>query len=109
MINASKGDVQKHSIASRGLQTIGFPSVLKDVLTSTGTPVIAYKDGGALDYVNEKTGIFFEKQTVESLKDALRQFDLKTYSPQDIKMAAEKFSIENFHKNILAEIKKVLQ
>jgi hypothetical protein len=40
MINASKGEVQKHSIASRGLHTIGSPRVLKDVFTKTGTPVI---------------------------------------------------------------------
>ena len=41
MINASKGDVQKHSIASFGEHTIGFPSVLNEVFTNTGTPVIA--------------------------------------------------------------------
>jgi len=38
---ASSGDVQKHSSASRGVQTIGSPRVLNDVLTSTGTPVLA--------------------------------------------------------------------
>src|SRR5436305_1717101 len=39
MTSASSGDVQKHSIASRGVQTIGSPRVLNDVLTRTGTPV----------------------------------------------------------------------
>src|SRR5450759_5041281 len=41
MTNASSGEVQKHSIASRGVQTIGSPRVLNEVLTSTGTPVRA--------------------------------------------------------------------
>ena len=36
---ASSGDVQKHSIASRGEHTIGSPLVLNEVLTNTGTPV----------------------------------------------------------------------
>jgi hypothetical protein len=39
--NASRGEVQKHSTASRGVQTIGSPRVLNDVFTSTGTPVRA--------------------------------------------------------------------
>ena len=38
--SASNGDVQKHSIASRGVQTMGSPLVLNEVFTSTGTPVI---------------------------------------------------------------------
>ena len=33
---------------------------------AAGTPVIAYKAGGALDYVMPKTGKFFEEQTVDS-------------------------------------------
>src|SRR6185295_8366754 len=42
MTSASRGEVQKHSIASRGLQTIGSLRVLNEVLTSTGTPVICW-------------------------------------------------------------------
>ena len=34
-----EGEVQKHSTASRGVQTIGSPRVLNEVLTNTGTPV----------------------------------------------------------------------
>src|SRR5690242_19700490 len=40
--SASSGEVQKHSTASRGVQTIGSPLVLNEVLTSTGTPVRAW-------------------------------------------------------------------
>jgi glycosyltransferase involved in cell wall biosynthesis len=43
---------------------------------AAGTPVIAYKAGGALDYVKEnKTGLFFEEQSVESLCEALKKFN----------------------------------
>src|SRR5690606_10782405 len=39
MTSASRGEVQKHSTASRGEHTTGSPRVLNDVFTSTGTPV----------------------------------------------------------------------
>src|SRR3712207_4156745 len=35
--NASRSEVQNDPIASRGVQTIGSPSVLHDVFTNTGT------------------------------------------------------------------------
>ena len=39
---------------------------------ATGTPVVAFGAGGALDYViQNKTGVLFSEQTVESLKMVL--------------------------------------
>jgi len=41
-----------------------------------GVPVIAFKNGGALDTVAEgKTGTFFLKQEVDSLASAVAQFN----------------------------------
>lgn len=66
---------------------------------ASGTPVIAYKAGGALDYVIPgKTGEFFDKQTVESLKAALKNFDGAKYSSRDISRATDQFSIKEFRK-----------
>lgn len=66
-----------------------------------GTPVIAYKYGGALDYVVPgKTGEFFAEQTPESLIAALKHFNSRDYSADDIKMHAQKFSNESFQKNL---------
>ena len=68
---------------------------------SAGTPVIALKAGGALDYVIPgKTGEFFEKQTVEALVEILENFDPSKYNPKTISTHAENFSVEKFHKNI---------
>ena len=40
---------------------------------AAGTPVIAYKKGGALDYIEDgKNGVFFERQTVSSLTQLLK-------------------------------------
>jgi glycosyltransferase involved in cell wall biosynthesis len=68
---------------------------------AAGTPVIAYRAGGALDYVIEgKTGTFFDKQTVDSLAAALKSFPQKKLNYADIKKHAEKFSPENFQKSV---------
>lgn len=41
-----------------------------------GKPIIAYKKGGALEtIVQDKTGVFFEEQTVESLIQAINKFE----------------------------------
>lgn len=77
---------------------------------AAGTPVIAYKAGGALDYVVPgKTGEFFTTQTSESLKTALERFDSRGYNSDDIKIAAQAFSIEAFHKKILNVLQDVLK
>lgn len=76
---------------------------------AAGTPVIAYKAGGALDYVTDKSGVFFEEQTVDSLIKALHSFDMVNYSPEDIKNYSKNFSNQKFAKNITKYVNKVLQ
>jgi len=53
-----------------GIEDFGIAPV--EALAS-GTPVIAYNDGGALDYINKDTGILFEKQTTQSLVEAIEK------------------------------------
>jgi len=64
---------------------------------AAGTPVIAYKAGGALDYVIPgKTGEFFDSQTTESLISALQKFSAKAYEPNVLTEHARQFSTESF-------------
>jgi glycosyltransferase involved in cell wall biosynthesis len=64
---------------------------------AAGTPVIAYKAGGALDYVVPgKTGVFFDQQTPGSLMKTLRDFNQKDYKASDISKFADQFSTRNF-------------
>lgn len=64
---------------------------------AAGTPVIAYRKGGALDYIVEgKTGAFFGEQSVQSLEKALQKFNLGDYNSQQIKKAADQFSTKTF-------------
>lgn len=63
---------------------------------ASGTPVIAYQAGGAMDYVVDgKTGRFFEEQSVESLKKALLAFKPSDYSSAVISKHAEQYSTAN--------------
>ncbi len=68
---------------------------------AAGTPVIAFKAGGALDYVQPGvTGEFFAEQTVNSLADTLQKFDAKRYNASVVSQAADAFSNEAFAKRI---------
>jgi glycosyltransferase involved in cell wall biosynthesis len=68
---------------------------------AAGMPVIAYKAGGAMDYVKPGvTGEFFEKQTAASLAKALQEFNGGSYSSAAIKAYATKFSKEKFAANV---------
>ncbi|MBI3485508.1 glycosyltransferase [Candidatus Daviesbacteria bacterium] len=74
---------------------------------ASGTPVIAVKAGGYLETVIEnKTGIFFEKASAESLMEALEKFDQSKFKAEDLKKHSEKFSKERFKKEILDLVNK---
>lgn len=77
---------------------------------AAGTPVIAYRAGGALDYVKPGvTGEFFEKQTVTELARALRQFNGASYSSAAVRAYAQKFSKEKFQVQIKHLVTRCLQ
>ncbi|MFC1710114.1 glycosyltransferase [Patescibacteria group bacterium] len=64
---------------------------------AAGVPVIAYKKGGAKETVIDgKTGIFFERQTVSSLVDALNRFDRMNFRTINLVNNAKRFSKDRF-------------
>lgn len=70
---------------------------------ASGRPVIAYKKGGAIDYViHKKTGYFFNEQTVTSLANAVKEFELidNDFDSSFIVEHARKFSDKNFSERI---------
>lgn len=74
---------------------------------AAGTPVIAYKAGGALDYVEPgKTGEFFTEQTAESLAKTILAFKVNQYSDKTIRKEAEKFSTDHFRRSMRRFISK---
>ena len=66
---------------------------------AAGTPVVAYKAGGALDYIKPgKNGEFFNIQTLPSMCAALKNFNPQKYSEAEIKQSAAGFSDEIFRR-----------
>lgn len=60
---------------------------------AAGTPVIALKKGGALDFIKEKVnGVFFEEQTVESLVAAINRFNALEFNDSVVAKSAQAFS-----------------
>ena len=68
-----------------------------------GTPVIAYRHGGARETVRDSaagrpTGLFFDVQTPEAVVDAVRRFEQQTpaIDPSDCREQAGQFSTQRF-------------
>lgn len=73
---------------------------------ATWTPVIAYGKWWALESVIDwETWVFFEEQTVDSLNKAIEKFEKMKFDYKNIRKHSEKFSKENFKKDILDFIK----
>jgi glycosyltransferase involved in cell wall biosynthesis len=66
---------------------------------ASGAPVIAYRRGGALDYVvHGKNGLFFDAQTAESLAEAIEDFetDPDRFDPLVVSQMAKAFDTSAF-------------
>ena len=66
---------------------------------AAGCPVIAYGKGGALESVVDNcTGVFFEEQTVESVMDAVQEFEKRhsCFEAAKIVQNAKQFGKERF-------------
>ena len=70
-----------------------------------GKPVIAYNQGGLTETViKNKTGIFFNHQTVSSLVSAIKKFNPNNFSKNICQTNAKNFSNANFMLNFKKEI-----
>lgn len=64
-----------------------------------GTPVIAYRKGGAIETVIEnKTGLFFDKQEVKCIINSVLEFEKTSFDYKLVRENAERFSKERFEK-----------
>lgn len=67
-----------------------------------GTPVIAYRGGGAIEIVEEGlSGEFFNEQTKDSLMSVLKNFDESRYNRKEILEESQRFSFLRFREEIL--------
>lgn len=76
---------------------------------ASGKPVIAYRAGGVRETVVEgKTGLFFDKQSKESLMETVKNFISieDSFKKHDIRNHALKFNEERFKREILSFIEE---
>jgi glycosyltransferase involved in cell wall biosynthesis len=79
-----------------------------------GTPVIGYNKGGLTETViHEKTGVLFNNQNTDSIKNAVQYFEVLKLDPKEIRENSERFSrtrfedeFETFVNNKYEEFKK---
>lgn len=89
-----------------GIEDFGLASLEAQAL---GKPVVAFAEGGVLEtIVPNKTGIFFDKQTTNSLRDALLRLDKLKIKPEDCIRNAGNFSKENFIRNFKQTVASLL-
>ena len=104
-------DIQKISYLSNA-QALIFPGIEDFGITpleslASGTPVIAFKAGGVLDYLIEnENAIFFNKQTSNSLNRALAKFEenKNKFNSDSLRKTVLKFSDQSF----INQFKKII-
>jgi len=70
---------------------------------AAGRPVIAFRAGGATETILEgKTGLFFDRQSSASLKEAVEKFQFEIFDKQSIRQQAMIFDKEIFKQKMQA-------
>lgn len=98
----------------RGCRALLFPGVEDFGITplevnACGRPVVAYREGGAQDTIRQGlNGLFFEKQTRESLARTLLGFQSWTWDSARIRAYAAGFGEERFEREIRAAVSAAL-
>jgi glycosyltransferase involved in cell wall biosynthesis len=96
-----------HALLFPGVDDFGITPV--EAMASS-TPVIAFKAGGALDYVVPGvTGEYFTPQTAEALAAALITFKPSLYNPTIIAESVQRFSSETFRRKFKNYVQEKLQ
>jgi glycosyltransferase involved in cell wall biosynthesis len=72
---------------------------------AAGTPVIAFKEGGVLETLNNDVALFFTEATGESLTQAILNFKAENFPREKLFQRAQEFSKENFKMKISNLIK----
>lgn len=75
-----------------------------------GKPVIAFRNGGAREIIHEgTTGLFFYPQTKEACMQAMLRFDARQFSHLLCRQNAERFSLQQFKKELTKKIKIIMK
>lgn len=108
--NLSRQQVLEQLAAAKALI---FPGVEDFGITplealASGTPVVAFAEGGALETLTPDTAEFFNNPTAESLQIAITKAHDRTFDSDKLKSRASHFSREYFIKNIKETISETM-
>lgn len=99
----------------RNARALIFPGVEDFGITpleaqACGRPVIAFAQGGALETVTSRSGVFFPEQSVEALVDALRRFEAfeAHFDPRLAREQAMRFGLQAFQAGFLEELEALV-
>lgn len=68
---------------------------------ASGTPVLAYKGGGALETIEQGvSGLFFPKQTTGALVTCIKEFEQMNWNPEKVAESASRFSSPHFRSSL---------
>ena len=102
-------EIAKYFKAAKGFI---FPSlepfgIIPVEALSCGLPILAYGRGGSLDIVESGVnGMFFDEQTVESLKEGLEKFNVAKYNRAKVAKTAERFNRDAFNRSFIELVEK---
>jgi len=75
---------------------------------AVGTPVVAFRAGGALDtVVDGRTGVFFDEPVVHSIRDALERAGAQKWNREQIRGHAASFSRARFQQQLTNVLQQV--
>ncbi len=74
---------------------------------SSGTPLIAFEQGGACEIVTPETGILYSQQNVASIVAAVQRFEQSSFDSAACIESAKKFSIDRFKQEFRGYIENV--
>lgn len=113
----SASALQNYLSKARGFVFAGiedFGIILVEALAS-GTPVIAFEQGGAKEIVSDisqganVTGVFYSQQTVSAIIDAIQCFENTSIDSSVCAQSVKKFSVEEFKKQFKDFVYHALQ
>ena len=110
-------DEQKFNLLARTKALI-FPVKDEDFgivpveANASGTPVIAYRQGGVKETISEnnpKSGIFFDNYSVNELAKILKNFKSENYDPDNCRKQSDNFASEIFVYKLQNYVKDAIQ
>lgn len=105
--DASDAEVTKALNSAKGFifpAEEDFGIVIVEALAA-GAPVIAFHKGGALDIVQDsESGVLFDRQTPESLAEAIQKAEQTTFLPATLRRKAKRFEKSLF----ITKIRKIV-